>query len=172
MKKSDIDPMPPNFAKYIELVADLELSQVFEESIQQLSELDKNRLEKLDKKTYAPDKWTIKDILQHLADSDRIMSFQALMVARKDGRVTSGFDENLHVKNANADNRTVLGMIDEIKIARASTMAMFESFDREMLLTKAINWKYEISALAMAFTIIGHQIHHLKIIEERYYPLV
>jgi hypothetical protein len=172
MKRSDINPMPPNFAKYIDLVADVELEQAFDDSARQLNELDKDVLEKLGDKYYAPGKWTVKDILQHLADSDRIMSYQALMLARKDESVLSGFDQELHVKNANAVRRAVDEMIEEIGIARASTVSLFNSFDDEILLRKAINWKYEISVLAMGFTIIGHQTHHLRIIEERYLPLL
>ena len=172
MKKSDINPVPPNFAKYIDLVADVELEQAFEESGRQLRQLDRDVLRKLGDKKYAPGKWTVKDILQHLADSDRIMSYQALMLARKDEGVLQGFDEKLHVKNANAVRRTVDEMIEEIKVARASTISLFDSFDDEILLHKAIRWKYEISVLAMGFTIIGHQTHHLRIIKERYLPLL
>jgi hypothetical protein len=172
MKRSDINPMPPNFAKYIDLVADVELEQAFDDSGRQLNELDKNVLEELGDKYYAPGKWTVKDILQHLADSDRIMSYQALMLARKDEKVLAGFDQELHVKNANAARRTVDEMIEEMKVARASTISLFNSFHDETLLRNAINWKYEISVLAMGFTIIGHQTHHLRIIEERYLPLL
>jgi len=172
MKKSDINPIPPNFAKYIDLVADVELEQAFDESSGQLSKLDKDVLRKLGDKKYEPGKWTVKDILQHLADSDRIMSYQALMLARKDESVLQGFDQNLHVKNANAVRRTVDEMIEEIKVARASTISLFDSFDDQILLHKAIKWKYEISVLAMGFTIIGHQTHHLRIIDERYLPLL
>ena len=172
MKKSDINPLPPNFAKYIDLVDNVELSEAFDESVRQLNEIDKELFERLDCKRYAPGKWTVKDILQHLADSDRIMGYQTLMLAREDESVLSGFNEKLHVENANADNRTIDALVDDIKIARAATVEMFESFDREMLLAKAINWKYKISVLAMGFTIIGHQKHHLKIIEERYLPLI
>ncbi len=81
-------------------------------------------------------------------------------------------DENLLAANLNADRRTIDSLIDEIKNVRAASKAMFESFDDEMLLNRGTNWKYEMSALAMGFTIIGHQIHHFKIIEEKYYPLL
>ena len=172
MRKSDLGTPPPNFAKYIDLVADVELVQAIDESVRQLDGLDKNQLEKLNGKRYAPGKWTGKDILQHLADSDRIMSYQALMLARKDVKVPQGFDEKLHVENANADNRTVDELIEEIKIARIATKALFQSFDDETLIRKAINWTHDISVLAMGFTIVGHQTHHLKIIEERYLPLL
>lgn len=172
MKRSDIHPMPPNFAKYIALVADVELEKAFDESGRQLNELNKDLLEKVGDKRYERAKWTVKDILQHLADSDRIMSYQALMLARKDESVLQGFDQELHVKNASAARRTIGEMIEEMKVARASTVSLYSSFDDEILLRKAINWKYEISVLAMGFTIIGHQTHHLRIIEERYLPLL
>jgi len=172
MRKSDINPMPPNFAKYIDLVPDVELALAFDESARHLNQLDKDVLKELGDKRYEPAKWTVKDILQHLADSDRIMSYQALMLARKDATVLPGFNQELHVKNANAVRRTVEEMIEEIRIARASTISLFKSFDDELLLKKAIKWKYEISVLAMGFTIIGHQAHHLRIIQERYLPLL
>jgi hypothetical protein len=172
MKRSEINPLPPNFAKYINLVADVELARAFDESVRQLREVDQHLLARLDGKRYAPDKWTVKDILQHLADSDRIMSYQALMLARKDVKVLPGFDEKLHVQNANADSRTVQALIEEIIIARAATRSLFDGFDDETLLRKAANWQHEISVLAMGFTIIGHQIHHLNIIAERYCPLL
>ena len=172
MKKSDINPMPPNFAKYIDLVADVELEKAFDDSGRQLNELDKELLKKVGNKRYAPGKWTVKDILQHLADSDRIMSYQALMLARRDETDLPGFDHELHVENAKAAGRTVDEMIEEIKVARTSTVSLFNSFDDEILLQKAINWKHEISVLAMGFTIVGHQTHHLRIIEERYLPLL
>jgi hypothetical protein len=72
----------------------------------------------------------------------------------------------------NAERRAIDELINELKIVRASTKAMFESFDAETLLHKGTNWKYEISVLAMGFAIVGHQIHHLKIIEENYFPLL
>jgi hypothetical protein len=172
MKKSDINPMPPKFAQYIELVAEVELAQAFDDGDRQLNEFDREPLKKLGDQRYAPGKWTVKDILQHLADSDRIMSYQALMLARQDESVLPGFDQELHVRNANAMRRTVDEMIEEIRIARASTISLFDSFDDEILQRKAINWKYEISVLAMGFTIVGHQTHHLRIIEDRYLPLL
>jgi hypothetical protein len=74
--------------------------------------------------------------------------------------------------NVKADQRMIDSLIDELKITRLSTKALFESFDDEALQNTGINWKYEISVLAMGFTIIGHHTHHLKVIEEKYYPLL
>ncbi len=172
MKKTEINPIPPNFEKYINLVADVELEQAFDESLRQLDEIDRSLLNSLQDKTCAPDKWTIKETLLHLADSDRIMSYQALMLARRDDTVLPGYNQVLHVQTGKAESRAIDDLIEEIRVARKATKSMFSAFDDEMLLSKAIRWKYEISALAMGFTIIGHQIHHLKIIEDEYYPLL
>ncbi len=169
MKKSDINPMPEYFDRYINLVADVELSQAFDDSIGQLNELNRSLLTKLDGKKYALDKWTVKEIFQHIIDFERILSYRTLLFARREGSVPQGVDEKLLGANMNADKRLIDALVDELNIVRVSTKTMFDSFDDEMLHTCGTNWKYEISVLAMGFSIIGHQIHHLKIIEEKYY---
>jgi len=169
MKKSDINPMPEYFDRYINLVADVELSQAFDDSIGQLNELDRNLLTRLDGKKYESDKWTVKEIFQHTIDFERILSYRTLLFARREGSIPQGVDEKLLSANMNADKRPIDALIDELKIVRVSTKTMFDSFDDEMLQTGGTNWKYEISVLAMGFSIVGHQIHHLKIIEEKYY---
>ncbi len=172
MKKSDINPMPEYFERYINQVDEMDLRQAFEHSAQKLEVLDKSLLARLDDKKYAPDKFTVKDIFQHLIDWERILSFRALLFARGDGGHSQAIDENVLAAKMKANRRTIEEMIDELKIIRASTSAMFASFDDEMLMSVGMNWKYEMSVLAMGFTIVGHQMHHLKIIEEKYLPLI
>ena len=172
MKRSDIKTMPQYFEKYINQVDDIELSRAFEDSVQQLDELDKNLLAKLDGKRYAPDKWTAKETFQHLIDWERILSFRTLLFARNEGSIPQGVDGDLLAANMNAERRAIDSLIDELKITRLSTKALFDSFDDDTLQNIGVNWKYEISVLAMGFTIIGHQVHHLKIIQEKYYPLI
>ena len=172
MKKSDINPMPEYFDRYINLVADVELTQAFDDSIQQLNALDINLLKRLDGKKYAPEKWTVKDIFQHLTDVERILCYRALLFARKDGTIPQEFDQLLLVANANADKRPVEDLINELKTVRLASKSLFDGFDNETVLNKGINWKYEVSVLAVGFNIIGHQISHLKTIEEKYYPLL
>jgi hypothetical protein len=171
MKKSDINPMPEYFDRYINLADDVELLQAFDDSIEQLDKLDKSLLTKFGDRAYAPDKWTPKEILQHIIDFERILTYRSLLFARREGSIPQGIDEKLLGANMNADKRSIDELIGELKIVRASTKAMFASFDEEMLQNKGTNWKYEISVLAMGFTIVGHQIHHLKVIEEKYFSL-
>jgi DinB superfamily len=172
MKISDINPMPGYYDRYIKLVADVELSEAFDQSIRQLDEVDRSLLTTLDGRTYAPGKWAAKDIIQHLADVERIMAYRTLLFARGDRTIPQGFDPDLLVANARASAKTVDELIEDLKTVRAATKSLFGSFDDETLLKTGTNWKYEISVLAMGFTLVGHQIHHLKIIEEKYRPLI
>jgi hypothetical protein len=95
-----------------------------------------------------------------------------MLFARREGSVPQSFDQDRLAENMCAEKRSIDSLIDELKAVRASSKAMFDSFDEKMLLSKGTNWKYEISVLAMGFTLLGHQIHHFKIIEENYYPSV
>ena len=172
MKKSDINPMPTYFDRYINLVADVELQRAFADSVQQINDLDESLLTKLNGKRYAPDKWTVKEIFQHIIDWERILSYRALLFAREKDAVSPNVDGDLFAANMNAERRSSEELIDELKIVRASTVKMFESFDDRMLLNTGVNWKYETSVLATGFCLVGHQIHHLKIIEDKYFPLL
>ena len=172
MKKSDINPIPEYFDRYINRVETVELRQAFVRSGQQIEQLDKNLLVEFDGKRYAPGKWTVKETFQHLIDWERILSYRALLYARNKGAASQDVDGELFAANMNADRRTIDELIDELQNVRASTKAMFESFDDEILLNTGICWKYDVSVLAMGFIIIGHQIHHLKIIEDKYFPLI
>ena len=172
MKRADIKIMPQYFEKYINQVDDLELLQAFDQSIQQLDNLDKDLLAKLDNRVYELGKWTVKELFQHVIDWERILSFRTLLFARKEGSIPQSVDGDLLAANVKVQQRSVDSLIAELRVTRLATRSMFESFDDETIQNTGINWKYEISVLGMGFTIIGHQIHHLAIIEKKYYPLL
>jgi hypothetical protein len=168
MKKSGINPMPDYYDRYINLVADVQLSQAFEESLRQLDELNANLLEQISEGETAPGKWTAKEILQHVIDWERILTYRTLLFARREGSTPQDIDQNHLKANMNAGTRSFDDLIAELKAVRLSSKTLFDSFDDETMLLKVINWKYEVSVLALGFALIGHQIHHLKIIEENY----
>jgi hypothetical protein len=171
MKKSDINPLPQYYDRYINLVPDAELSQAFDDSMRQLGDLDRTLLARLSDKTYSPGKWTVKDIIQHLNDTERVMCYRALLFARRNGTNPGGFDQDLFAANSNANHRTIDDLFDELVSVRRATKALFDSFDDDMLRARGISWEHEVSVLDLAFTIIGHQIHHLNVIAERYATL-
>lgn len=170
MRKSDINPMPGYYDRYINLVPDVELSQAFDDSIRQLNDLDRTALTRIADKSYAPGKWTIKDIIQHMTDGERIMTYRALMFARRDPSAP-GFDQELFAVNANANRRTFDDLLDELISVRRATKMLYDSFNDDMLLARGLSWEYEVSVLDLGFIIVGHQIHHMNVIAERYSTL-
>ncbi len=160
--------MPEYYDRYINLVDDVKIAQAFDDSIRQLDEPDANLLEKISDRENAHGKWTAKEILQHVIDFERILTYRTLLFARREGTIPQSVDQDRLAANLNAEKRSIESLIAELKAVRLSTKALFDSFDEETLLGKGTNWKYEISILALGFAIIGHQIHHLKIIEENY----
>jgi len=170
MKKAEM-PLPQYYDRYINLVPDVELSQAIDDSVRQLEQLDRGMLSRIADKPYAPGKWTIKDIIQHLSDCERIMCYRALMFARRDPERVAGFDQDLFGANANANRRTFDDLLDELMAVRRSSKALFDGFDDDMLRTTGKSWEYEVSVLHLGFIIAGHQIHHLNVIAERYATL-
>lgn len=164
--------MPEYFDRYINLVEDVELNEAIDQSLVQLNAFDLERLKKLDHQIYDEGKWTAKTILQHIIDFERILTYRTLLFARREGNPVPGVEEDVLGANCRAERRSYEDLVAELKAVRQATKLLFESFDEEMLHATGINWKFEVSVLAMGFTIVGHQLHHMKIIEERYFPLV
>src|SRR6266853_490203 len=115
MKRSQINPMPQYYDYYINLVADVELSEAFDQSIRQLNELDRDLLTRLADQTYAPDKWTVKEILQHVIDWERILSYRGLLFARGMESGQPDLDQHLLARNSGPNARTIDSLVDELK---------------------------------------------------------
>lgn len=172
MKRSDINPMPEYFDRYINLVEDIELNQAFIESIHQLNSLDLILLSQLKGKRYQPNKWTVNEIFQHISDIERILCAGVLRFARNESDYVISFNEEEMAKNSNSDKKNINDLIDDLINVRNSTISLYRSFRDEDYFKVGINWKHQINVLAMGFNIIGHQIHHIKFIENIYYPLL
>jgi len=171
MKKSNIRPFPVYFDRYINLVPEEDIHDAYKSSLTYLTKMDTSALRDIGDKVYAPGKWTIKDILQHIIDSERIFAYRALRFARKDSTRLHSFEENDYATAAQANARSLDLILSELEATRVSTMLMFESFDDETLMRKGVSSDKEISVLGLGFTIIGHQIHHFNVISERYMGL-
>lgn len=117
---------------------------------------------------YAEGKWTIKDILVHLMDAERIFAYRALRFARADETPLSSFDENIYVPMANANARKIKDILKEGAALRASSIAFIKTLDRKALKRKGNLNNNKMSVLTLVNLIYGHQKHHLNIIRERY----
>jgi len=119
---------------------------------------------------YAPAKWTLKEVLGHLIDDERIFSYRALCIARGDARPLAGFDENDYVAGANFEERPLRGLLDEYCLTRCASIAFFRSLAPEAWLRRGTVTDYIASVRGLAFHIAGHELHHLGVIRERYLP--
>jgi len=117
---------------------------------------------------YAEGKWTIKEIINHLIDSERVFCYRAMRFARCDKTNLSGFEENHYADASKANNRSLPSLLEEYRFVRQSTISLFNSFDNDMMLNKGLVGGGEVSVRALGFLIIGYEKHHKSVIIERY----
>ena len=172
MKKSDVPRLPSYFDRYIDQVDDLDLAEAFQQSSAAMQALDLEKLQAIGDRVYAPGKWTLRDLFQHLIDGERIFGYRALRFARNDKTALPGFDENLFAENAGANRRPLEEILAEMHSVRESTRLLFHSFDEAALRRTGVMFNTELPVLAIGFTVVGHQIHHFRIMEERYFPMI
>lgn len=173
MKKSDIAIMPEYFDRYIHLSDDVTYMEALEISLQELENAPLDKWIALDNQVYAKGKWTVKDILQHYIDVERVLVYRTLAIARGDQQKMLPFDEEDYAKNTHANNRTVLDLVAELKLVRQGTIAMYKYFTPEMILKIGNGFNgMKYGPLSLAFVIAGHQRWHIKVLEERYYPIL
>lgn len=134
------------------------------ETIDLITSLDEETLQY----RYDTGKWTIREIIQHLIDSERVFSYRALRFARNDKTELPGYDENFYVENSVAVFRDMNDMARELSVVRASTIELFKSFNEAVLDRKGIANGKEISVRALMYATLGHEIHHRRVIEEKY----
>lgn len=172
MTKSDIPVLPKFFDRYINLADNTFILDALTQAASFETLIPATILEALGDLRYAPGKWTVKDIVQHVIDNERIMSYRAMRFARNDQTALPGYDEEFFGQNANGSRRTIADLYDEYATVRRSSIALFNSFDEEMLLRSGIAFNQTISVLALGFVLVGHVTHHVNIIQERYLPLL
>ncbi|MDU8886159.1 DinB family protein [Yeosuana sp. MJ-SS3] len=117
---------------------------------------------------YSEGKWTIKEIIQHIIDAERVFTYRALCFAREDKTPLPSFDENNYAKVCKANSRSVKSLINEYAASRKSTILLFKSFSDDTLKNIGVASGGEMSVRAIAFVIVGHEKHHVDIIKERY----
>ena len=171
MKPTDLQPdeFPAYFATYLNQVSDeYTLIEELEISVHRFIKFVQNiPLDKFDYR-YAEGKWTIKDIIQHIIDSERVFAYRALRFARNDKTDLPGFEENDYANEATANQRSIMELLTELSAVRHSSLLLFKSFTETQLLNKGTANNNEMSVRALGFIMIGHQNHHQQIFQERY----
>ena len=159
---------PSYFENYISQVKETDLKAAFKNQQDIVNHFFDSIPDEKAGLAYAPGKWTLKELLQHLTDAERIFTYRALAFARKDTASLPGFEENEYADNSMANERTWQSLVDEFKIVRKSTELLFNSFNTDMLNHSGLANNNPATVNATGFSIIGHLYHHKKIIQERY----
>ena len=159
---------PEYFATYIKKVAEDDVLEALHNQ-QHLMDTFFNSIPK-DKWdfAYAPGKWTLKQMLQHIIDTERIFAYRSLCISRKETQSLPGFDENSYVANSNASNRSPENLLEELKAVRRSTVILFESFNPDMLNNSGLSNNNIVTVNALGYITAGHVYHHIAVINGRY----
>jgi hypothetical protein len=158
----------PYYARYIDRVPDGDLVEVLCTQIGETLALLRGIPEDRASYRYEPGKWSIKEVVGHLADVERIMGYRMLRIARGDSTPLPGFDENAYVLAANFDARSLTSLAHEFERVRGATIAFLETLDPDAAARRGSANNLEISARALAYIIAGHERHHVVILRERY----
>ncbi len=164
----DPSTLPSFYAGYVAHVAHLSLTDALRYSHEQLSIALQSVPEEKGNYAYAPGKWSVKEVLCHVQDAERIFAYRALRFARNDKTELPGFDEVKYTPESNAHARTLKQLIDELQRLRITTIDLFNSFTPEMLNRTGTANNNLVSVLNLGYIIAGHEIHHLGVLKSRY----
>ena len=168
MPKPSAALYPAYFKNYIDQVPDEDLLTGFGNQLPIIQSFLHAITE--EKSTYAYDtgKWTLKELLQHVIDTERIFNYRALCIARKETASLPGFDENVYAANSNSNSRPWLTLVYEFMAVRKSTEFLYQSFTEEALAASGLSNNNKVNVNSLGFITLGHFYHHKKIMEERY----
>jgi len=164
----NLDSVPPFYKNYVKLVAETDVIQALRLSGARAQLLVHAIPEAKADYRYAEGKWTVREVLAHMIDAERIFAYRALRFARNDKTALAGWDENEYAPYLNASARTLKKLGDEMTHLRSTTVDLFESFNEEMLTRKGVANNNEMSVLVLGFVTAGHEAHHLRVLTERY----
>jgi DinB superfamily len=169
-------PEPGEYASfyetYISKIKGNNILNVLEAQRLQMAQLFAAHSERDGNFRYAPDKWTVKEVLGHVSDSERIFVYRALRIARGDQTPLPGFEQEDYVRGGNFAERTLVDLAEEFGLVRAATIALFKSLQKEAWQRRGVANKNEVTVRALAFIAAGHELHHRLILEERYFPAI
>ncbi|HUI73868.1 MAG TPA: DinB family protein [Candidatus Acidoferrum sp.] len=169
-------PQPGEYAsyyeKYISLIPGDDIFGTLETQRLQMALLLAGRSERDGNFRYAANKWTVKEVIGHIADSERIFAYRALRIARADRTPIEGFEQDDYVRNGGFGDRSLSDLALEFDVVRNSTLSLLRTLTEEAWLLRGMANKNEVSVRALAFICAGHELHHRRILEEQYFPAI
>ena len=168
MPRPDFTEYGTYFQRYIDYTPGDDARQVLENSVAPLEQFLSTIPEEKLHYAYNTGKWTVAQLLQHVIDTERVFAYRAMCISRGEEQGLPGFDENLYAENATASNRTLDDLIEELLLVRKTTLILFRHISDNQLLRQGIASNNPVMPNAIAFIIVGHVMHHQKILTDRY----
>lgn len=168
MQKPGTIEYAPYYQHYIDLINTDDVISIFKLQSEEIVALLKNINEEQASTRYAEGKWTLKEVVAHIVDSERIFGYRVLAISRGEKSTLPYFEENKYVKNGNYHNRSLESLISEYYHLSSANLELFNTLDDEMLLRNGTVGEREISVRAIVFITVGHEKHHLEILKTRY----
>lgn len=158
----------PYFSKYIDLIPESDIISALKTNHQTVLDFIEDIPRQKLNYFYDEGKWTVKQVINHIIDTERILSYRALRFARGDNQKVLGFDENLYAANANLTNTNAQILADEFDSVRLSNILFFRQLSEKELLLKGQMASGETNVLSLGYFLCGHAQHHINVIKERY----
>lgn len=159
----------PYYDRYISLVKGDNILETLDELRRQFVLMMSGRSEEEGNFRYAPGKWTVKELIGHLNDTERIFAYRALRIARGDQTPIEGFEQDDYVRSADFNARSLEEMVEDYIAVRRATLSLLRNLPAEAWTRKGIANNNEVTVRAIAYTLAGHDLHHRRILEERYF---
>ena len=169
MKRPYKDEYVLYYHTYIEKVPEGDVIKSMDKQIAEVKRLFKNITKKQSVFRYSPEKWSVKEVIGHILEAERVLAYRTLRFARNDNKDLHGFDENEYINQSNYNEIKLADLIEEFCALRTSNVLMFKNFTDEMSLRSGTANGNKFTVRALAYIMTGHVHHHLKILRERYF---
>ncbi len=166
------DEYPPYCEKYVALITGNDILAILEDHCRQMAVLFGGRGERDGGFRYALEKWTVKEVLGHVSDTERVFAYRALRIARNDKTPLATFEQDDFVRYSPCARGRLADLVEEFTIVRRATLALLRPLDEDAWLRRGTASGFEVSVRGVAYMIAGHELHHRRILEERYFPAI
>jgi hypothetical protein len=159
----------PYYDRYISLVQGNDILNTLDQQRRETMLLLSCRDEEEGNFRYAPEKWSAKEVLGHVCDTERVFAYRALRIARADATPLEGFEQDDYVRNGPFANSPLSDLVEDFIAVRRATLSLLRDLDEAAWMRRGIANKNEVTVRALAYTIAGHELHHRRILEEKYF---
>ena len=171
MERPKQNEYAPYYETYIKQLAGNDIIKILTNQLGRTVDFFKSINEDKGNYAYAEGKWSIKEVLGHMIDTERVFSYRALCIARREQQQLPGFEQDEYVKTAQFNKRTLSSLVNDYKLTREADIALFKSFDEESIGRWGTASNNKVTVRAIMFIIAGHEEHHINILKEKYIKL-